>query len=87
MACGIPCVVTNVGDCAEIVGETGVVVEPRNSQALAKGWLSLIQVSKDEREQLGNAARKRVIKHFELNDVTKEYENLYISLVRNSLST
>jgi glycosyltransferase involved in cell wall biosynthesis len=87
MACGIPCVVTNVGDCTEIVGETGVVVEPRNSQALAKGWLSLIQVSKDEREQLGNAARKRVIKHFELNDVTKEYENLYISLVRNSLST
>ena len=38
MACGVPCVVTDVGDSAWVVGSTGKVLPPRNSMALAEAW-------------------------------------------------
>ena len=36
MACGTPCIVTNVGDSALVVGKNGWVVPPKNSHKLAK---------------------------------------------------
>ena len=41
MACGVPAVVTDVGDCRDIVGSTGVVVPAGDPAALAQGWLAM----------------------------------------------
>src|SRR4029079_13179023 len=42
MACGIPCVVTDVGDSARIVGTSGLVVPASNPGALAAAWESAL---------------------------------------------
>jgi len=77
MACGVPCVVTDVGDSARIVGDTGHVVPPRDPEALAKAWLHLARLSGDDREAMGRRARKRIEQNFELNTIVAEYEALY----------
>lgn len=77
MACGVPCVVTDVGDSKWLVDDTGRVVPPRDSQALANAWKELIDSGKEERTRLGQAARTRIIEKFSLDSVVRQYESLY----------
>jgi glycosyltransferase involved in cell wall biosynthesis len=81
MACGVPCVVTDVGDSARIVGDTGRVVPPKNPRALANAWKELIDIGQEGRRNLGFSARKRIKEHFEISEVVKQYEGLYTSLM------
>ncbi len=77
MACGVPCVVTDVGDSAHIVGDTGRVVPPRNPEALAAAWADLIEMAPAERNALGQRARKRIKENFPMEKVVRSYEDLY----------
>jgi glycosyltransferase involved in cell wall biosynthesis len=77
MSCGIPCVVTDIGDASWIVGDTGKVVPPKNPEALADAWQELILMGREAREKLGIAARSRVIDSFSLDSIVAEYEHLY----------
>ncbi|WP_298569789.1 glycosyltransferase [uncultured Aliiroseovarius sp.] len=64
MAAGVPCVVTDVGDCALLVGDTGRVVAPAAPQEQAKAVASLIDAGQAARNELGQRARARVSEHF-----------------------
>jgi glycosyltransferase involved in cell wall biosynthesis len=86
MSCGVPCVVTDVGDSERIVGDTGRVVPPKDPDALAKAWKELIDLGEEGRERLGLAARKRIRDHFELSQISKKYEAFYSSLVMRGAS-
>ncbi len=76
MCCEVPCVVTDVGDSAWVVGDTGLVVPPRDSQALAEAWKKLIEDGK-LRKNLGIKARQRIINNFAINKIVSNYEHLY----------
>jgi glycosyltransferase involved in cell wall biosynthesis len=77
MACGVPCVVTDVSDLPWIVGGTGRVVPPRDPAAMAQAFVEMIELGIDGREELGSAARARVMEHFCLDSVVAQYEALY----------
>jgi len=77
MGCGIPCVVTDVGDSAYIVGDTGKVVASGNMTGFADALESLLSLSGSERITLGQQARQRIEKNFEINHVVNLYESLY----------
>lgn len=77
MSCGVPCVVTDVGDSAFLVGETGKIVPPHNHQVLAEAINELLELSKNEREKLGKAARQRIQEFFEISKIVSTYETLY----------
>jgi glycosyltransferase involved in cell wall biosynthesis len=81
MSCGVPCVVTDVSDLPWIVGETGRVVPPRDSAALARAWAELVALGPQGRKDLGEAARARVMECFSLASVVAQYEKLYESVI------
>ena len=74
MACGVYCVVTDVGDAAYIVGDTGVVVPPEQSEALARGIESaLCDVAARGHGRAGEAGRARVLENFDLARMVQRY--------------
>ena len=77
MACGVPCAVTDAGDSALIIGDTGRVVRPKDPGALARAWREMIEIGRDGRERLGAAARRRIAEHFSLRVIAARYEELY----------
>jgi glycosyltransferase involved in cell wall biosynthesis len=78
MASGVPCVATDVGDCSWVIGPHGVIVPPRHSEALANALGRLLDLGPDARQQLGLAARARILQHFSLQEVVAQYETLHL---------
>jgi glycosyltransferase involved in cell wall biosynthesis len=82
MACGVPCVVTDVGDAAWIVGDTGRVVPVRDPRALADAWFEMIEVGDGARQELGARARTRIVEHFDMETIAERYVSLYVELAQ-----
>ncbi len=71
MACGVPCVVTDVGDSARIVGRTGVIVPAKDSIALAAGWKE--SLARDTSET-ALKARLRIEENFSIRQMVGKTE-------------
>jgi glycosyltransferase involved in cell wall biosynthesis len=81
MACNVPCVVTNVGDSADIVGDSGRVVHAGDMLSLAKYIVELLRLSPEVKSALGRQARARVETRYEIGHVARLYESFYERLV------
>jgi glycosyltransferase involved in cell wall biosynthesis len=82
MACGVPCVVTDVGDSGLLVADPDRVVPPRRPDSLAAGLRKLVAMSEATRARLGTAARNRMKEQYQLSVTTGEYEELYERVAR-----
>lgn len=82
MACSRPVVATTVGGNAEAIihGETGLLVPPGDSQALATA-VQLLLENKEIALRFGTAARKRVEEMFTLEVMIKKYEQLFEQVI------
>jgi len=83
MACGVPCVVTDVGDSAVIIGDTGVVVPPQDPTSLAAGIMKLLQLPQEERQRLGVDARLRIEANFSIPRMVTATEKVYYQLLES----
>lgn len=77
MASGVPCVATDVGDSRLVVGDTGIIVPPGDSQAMATALARMARMTAGDRRMLGNAARERIETHFSIHQVTSRYHQLF----------
>lgn len=84
MACGVPCVVTDVGDSANIVGDTGRVVASGDMAGLAAALEALLALPPSARSALGDRARARVEENFEIDQIVRRYEGFYERMLANA---
>jgi glycosyltransferase involved in cell wall biosynthesis len=80
MACGRPCVSTDVGECKEIIGNTGITVKYGYPELIANGWIELFSLSQFDRIELGQKATKRIYNKYSIEASVEKYELLYNSL-------
>lgn len=80
MACEVPVVATDVGDCASIIDNTGFLCQPGDAASLASGMLSLATLDQDERHRLGHEARIRIQTQYELDKIVRRYWHVYSSV-------
>lgn len=77
MSCAVPCVVTDAGDSRWIVGSTGRIIPPSDVSALVRMWQEMVEMGEENRRTLGVLARQRVVEHFSLDGIARQYEALY----------
>ena len=71
MACGVPCVVTDVGDSSVVVGDCGIVVQPRDPKGLSDAWERMLGFISVERSM---ACRERIANHFSVEKLVDTTE-------------
>ncbi len=81
MAMGLPCVSTDVGDAGVLLGDTGILVQKDDYEALTAGLKQMLDMSQDERTELGERARLRVESEFTLEQMRKKFEAVYAELL------
>jgi glycosyltransferase involved in cell wall biosynthesis len=81
MAMSLPCVVTDVGDAAMLVANTGVVVAKEDANALAAGLSRLVEMTPEARRHLGQMAKARIHAEFTMARARERFEDLYQRLV------
>ena len=82
MACGVPIVASDVGGNREIVQppQCGLIVPARDPQALAAAYLELLR-DPARCAQMAAAGRQRVVDHFSLEAMVRQYSALYDELL------
>jgi len=77
MSCGVPCVVTDVGDSAWLVRDAGTVVAAKDAPALAVTLLAMLRNT--QRAEIGRKGRQRIVDDFALPSVVRQFEDLLVS--------
>ena len=81
MACGVPCVATNVGDSARVLGPSGVVVPPGSVEELVGGVKWVLDLSSKDRADLSASARQRIEDQFSDQWLLQQTEEALRSLI------
>jgi glycosyltransferase involved in cell wall biosynthesis len=84
MACGVPCVTSDVGDAGQVVGDTGYVVPPGGIREMADAIVACLRLDEEGRDGLGLRARSRIVDRYSIPAVASRYLDLYGGLATGS---
>ena len=82
MLCGTPCVVTDVGDAALIVGESGWIVPPKELQSLANSIMQALQEKQTNQQAWllrKEACRSRIVDNFSMEKMKESYRRVWFN--------
>lgn len=82
MACGVPCVATNIGDSAMIVDVTGLIVPPGDAELFAEAVTTLLTEDPVARAERSRECRARVTEHFDIDVVVGRFDAVWQRLFR-----
>jgi glycosyltransferase involved in cell wall biosynthesis len=82
MACGLPPIATAVGDAPIIVGDTGVIVPPRDPAALADAVRALTREGPGQLAERGARARSRIAENYSLEHAQQRFADIYATLLQ-----
>jgi glycosyltransferase involved in cell wall biosynthesis len=77
MACGVPCVSSDVGDASSIIKTAGLVVPPSDSLALSSALAKVLTLESEAYKHLSQRARSRVCDTYSVETIVREYEDLF----------
>lgn len=77
MACGCLVVATDCGGVKEVMGGTGILIPPNNSEALANAIISASQMTEKEFLTNNHKALTHIQENFDLKKVAKKWLTLY----------
>ncbi len=80
MACGIPCVTTDVGDSGTLIGDTGILVKRQSPEDLCRAWDTIARMDPAERLSMGTNARERIRLHYTQEKTTESYQQEYLKI-------
>jgi len=81
MACGVPCVVTDVGDAAILVGDTGLVTKAGDDAAIAAAADHLLRESSESQARRSQTCRARICTIFSVEALARNTEQILLSLL------
>lgn len=81
MACGVPCVATDVGDSGLVIGDTGQLVPPKDPSALKAAMRQVLDAKPRASE-----IRHRIVEHFTLENLVLTTEQTLLALCHQPIS-
>ncbi|MFO1006781.1 MAG: glycosyltransferase [Planctomycetaceae bacterium] len=84
LCCGVPCVVTDVGDSAWLIDDAGYAVPPQDPEAMAAACLRVLSATPAERHALSLRARQRMEQHFDIQVVARQYRDIWQEVINKN---
>lgn len=81
LCCGVPCVVTDVGDSAWLVDDAGWVVPAQDAISMSNACQQILAASPAERAALSHRARQRMEQNFDITVIARQYKEIWRDVI------